>query len=55
MTPEYQTNPADFIEQKLKEADHAAESSNLRYTSEEVFQRVRNRILTTKGGHSDAE
>lgn len=38
-----------IIEEKLNQADRAAETSKLRYTCEEVFQRVRDRILTTKG------
>lgn len=34
----------DPIEQKLDEADQMAETTNTRFTSEEVFQRVRKRI-----------
>ena len=34
----------DPIEQKLDEADHAAEASPIRYTADEVFQRVKGRI-----------
>lgn len=34
----------DPIEQKLDEADRAAEASDIRYSGEEVFQRVRSRI-----------
>lgn len=34
----------DPIEQKLDEADHAAEASPTRYTADEVFQRVKGRI-----------
>ena len=34
----------DGIEKKLDEADEAAAGSNVRYTSSEVFQRVRERI-----------
>lgn len=34
----------DPIEQKLDEADHAAETSTIRYTADEVFQRVKGRI-----------
>ena len=34
----------DPIEQKLDEADHAAEASPNRYTADEVFQRVKGRI-----------
>ena len=34
----------DPIEQKLDEADRMAETTNTRFTSEEVFQRVRKRI-----------
>ena len=34
----------DPIEQKLDEADHAAEASPVRYTADEVFQRVKGRI-----------
>lgn len=34
----------DPIEQKLDEADHAAEASLIRYTADEVFQRVKGRI-----------
>lgn len=34
----------DPIEQKLEEADRAAEASDVRYTGDEVFQRVRSRI-----------
>ena len=52
MTLEYRVNRT---EEKLDEADHAAETSPLRYTGEEVFRRVRDRILTSKGGNTDAE
>ena len=34
----------DPIEQKLDEADHAAEASPIRSTADEVFQRVKGRI-----------
>ena len=34
----------DPIEQKLDEADHAAEASPIRYTADEVFQQVKKRI-----------
>ena len=34
----------DPIEQKLDEADQAAEASPVRYTADEVFQRVKGRI-----------
>lgn len=34
----------DPIEQKLDEADHAAEASPIRYTADEVFPRVKGRI-----------
>ena len=34
----------DPIEQKLDEADHAAEASPIRYTADEVFQQVKERI-----------
>lgn len=34
----------DDIELKLDEADREAESSNVRYTHDEVFSRVRSRI-----------
>ena len=34
----------DDIELKLDEADQAAESSNLRYSGDEVFKRARGRI-----------
>lgn len=34
----------DEIEYKLDEADKAAEISDVRYTSDEVFKRVRGRI-----------
>ena len=34
----------DPIEQKLDEADHAAEASPVRYTADEVFQQVKKRI-----------
>ena len=34
----------DDIERKLSEADKAAVKSDVRYTGEEVFDRVRNRI-----------
>ena len=34
----------DPIEQKLDEADHASEASPIRYTADEVFQRVKGRI-----------
>ncbi len=34
----------DPIEQKLDEADHAAEASPIRYTADEVFQLVKKRI-----------
>lgn len=34
----------DPTEQKLDEADQMAETTNTRFTSEEVFQRVRKRI-----------
>ena len=34
----------DPIEQKLDEADHAAEASPTRYTADEVFQQVKKRI-----------
>lgn len=34
----------DPIEQKLDEADRMAETTNTRFTSEEVFQRARKRI-----------
>lgn len=34
----------DQVEQKLDEADRAAEASDIRYTSEEMFTRVRGRI-----------
>ena len=34
----------DPIEQKLDEADHAAEASPIRYTADEVFQRVKGHI-----------
>ena len=34
----------DPIEQKLDEADRMAETTNTRFTSDEVFQRVRKRI-----------
>ena len=34
----------DSIEQKLAEADRAAEASPTRYTADEVFQRVKKRI-----------
>ena len=52
MTIEYR---ADLAEQKLDEADCAAKTSELRYTGEEVFRRVRDRILTAKGGDTHAE
>ena len=34
----------DPIEQKLDEADQAAEASPVRYTADEVFQQVKKRI-----------
>lgn len=34
----------DPVEQKLDEADRAAESSEIRYSGEEVFSRARSRI-----------
>ena len=34
----------DPLEQKLDEADHAAEASPTRYAADEVFQRVKGRI-----------
>ena len=39
----------DKIEQKLDEADRAAERSDIRYSSGEVFDRVRSRIHGKKG------
>lgn len=38
----------DPIEQKLDEADRAAEASPNRYTADEVFQRVKGRIHERK-------
>ena len=35
---------ANLLESKLDEAENAAASSNTRYTAEEVFSRVRERI-----------
>ena len=35
---------ADLLESKLDEAENAAALSNIRYTAEEVFLRVRERI-----------
>lgn len=34
----------NLIEQKLEEADQTAEASPIRYTADEVFQRVKKRI-----------
>ena len=38
----------DDIELKLDEADRAADSSDIRYTGDEVFKRVRSRINERK-------
>lgn len=38
----------DEIEMKLDEADKAAAADNVRYTEDEVFSRVRNRIHERK-------
>lgn len=38
----------DEVELKLDEADRAADSSDIRYTGEEVFERVRKRIHEPK-------
>lgn len=38
----------DNVEKKLDEADAAAAESDVRYTSSEVFSRVRNRINAAK-------
>jgi PHD/YefM family antitoxin component YafN of YafNO toxin-antitoxin module len=35
------TSEADYIETKLDEADRAAEASDVRYSHEEVFSRIR--------------
>ena len=40
----------DPIEQKLDEADHAAEASPIRYTADEVFQQVKKRIPKQNAG-----
>jgi prevent-host-death family protein len=44
MSIEQYTALSDAVELKLDEADRAAERSATRYTSEEVFGRVRRRI-----------
>lgn len=44
----------DPIEQKLEEADRAAEASDVRYTGDEVFQRVRSRIPPPKATNEKA-
>ena len=44
LTVEQYAALTDPIEQKLDEADHAAEASPTRYTADEVFQRVKGRI-----------
>ena len=44
MSLEQYSAPTDEVEYKLAEADKAAELSDLRYTADEVFGRVRKRI-----------
>ena len=44
MSLEHYAALTDPIEQKLDEADQAAEASPVRYTADEVFQQVKKRI-----------
>lgn len=44
MSIEQYSSLTDSLERQLDEADIAAQSSNVRYTADEVFERVRKRI-----------
>jgi len=44
MSLEHYANLTDDIERKLDEADKEADSTDVRYSGEEVFSRVRKRI-----------
>lgn len=44
MSIEQYSSLTDSLERRLDEADIAAQSSNVRYTADEVFERVRKRI-----------
>lgn len=35
----------DYIEEKLDEADREAAASDVRYTEDEIFERVKKRII----------
>lgn len=44
MSIEQFSSLTDSLERRLDEADYAAQSNNIRYTTDEVFDRVRKRI-----------
>lgn len=44
MSIEQFSSLTDSLERRLDEADYAAQSSNVRYTADEVFDRARKRI-----------
>lgn len=54
MSLEHYAALTDPIEQKLEEADRAAETSDVRYTSDEVFQRVKARVRSYDHAHEKA-
>lgn len=44
MSIEQFSSLTDSLERRLDESDYAAQSNNIRYTTDEVFDRVRKRI-----------